>query len=654
MAIYREDIISIELESGSVNRSFLNHSIGKGDMKANRFGVSIVRNGENVALSGCACEGFFIAPDGENILIFGSAYTGISGNKAWVDLPQACYNEEGQFTLAIKVIGGGITGTMRIIDGVVNNTGVDDPVAPTETVPTYQEILALYNEMVENVGDITSLYTALKAQPIQSEQDIVLHGDISFPNDNTVILPDGVEHTDASWKTSGFYSVTGDTRIVGTGNASDPFFATFYTSEQGWISGGDHAANTAFAVPSTAAYVKISAPKIYTRFDICQRVSESYDIDYMGVMVQDVDFIAVRTVDLNTLDKNTITFINVQTTLQNGPSGFNDYKDGSTWAIHTLYAKLVNDVDYKIQWISNIPEDPNKRRAVRYYTNGSWGTWYILAGASSSVGNEYHVGSGQEYTTLKAGIQAAYNDRNAVVYVHPGTYDLISEFASEIASGSGTTIVGNALGKGMRIVFMDGTKVTALFNSSDYDSTKWEWIYNYFNPFYAGDGDYTLENLTIEAKDCRYCVHDEMGGIGDAIHKYINCKMKYKNTHSTVKYVQCIGGGLGLHGTIVIDGGFYQSDTDYGYPGMTSEESQQPISFHNGAASGCESSISIKDVYLADKGYFRFGYYGASTKISKIMICGCSTGEETVKRAEDATAQVDNFEVIEWNGIIRS
>ena len=56
---------------------------------------------------------------------------------------------EGQFSLAIKVIDGGVTGTMRIIDGVVNNTGYDGAVAPTESVPTYQEILAVYDEMLE-------------------------------------------------------------------------------------------------------------------------------------------------------------------------------------------------------------------------------------------------------------------------------------------------------------------------------------------------------------------------------------------------------------------------------------------------------------------------------------------------------------------------
>lgn len=153
MAHYNEDIVKVELTTGTIFRSFLSHAIGSGDNLANRYGVEVLRNGETVELSGASCQGFFIAPDGQHILISGSSYAHVSGNRAYVDLPQACYNVEGQFTLAIKVIGGGITGTLRIVDGVVCNTGYDGAVAPTGSVPTYQEILALYDEMLAATAD---------------------------------------------------------------------------------------------------------------------------------------------------------------------------------------------------------------------------------------------------------------------------------------------------------------------------------------------------------------------------------------------------------------------------------------------------------------------------------------------------------------------
>ena len=152
MALYREDIVDIDLIGGSLHRSFLNRAIGKGDDMENRFGVRLFRGEEAVNIGNGSVQGYFIAPDGSHIAITGSSYTGKSGNVGWVQLPQACYNYEGQFTLAIKVVDTSVTGTMRIVDGVINNTGVDGAVAPVESVPTYQEVLSLF-EAAADVSD---------------------------------------------------------------------------------------------------------------------------------------------------------------------------------------------------------------------------------------------------------------------------------------------------------------------------------------------------------------------------------------------------------------------------------------------------------------------------------------------------------------------
>ena len=146
MAIYHEDIASIDLESGNISRSFLNRSIGSGDSAANRFGVRVFRGKEPVDLSGCSCYGYFRNSNGDNIALTSNGT--VDGNVAYVTLPQACYNYEGQFCLAIKLIGGGVTGTMRIVDGMVDNTHTGSAVAPTSTVPTYSEILSQYDAMV--------------------------------------------------------------------------------------------------------------------------------------------------------------------------------------------------------------------------------------------------------------------------------------------------------------------------------------------------------------------------------------------------------------------------------------------------------------------------------------------------------------------------
>lgn len=146
MAIYKSDIVDVNLESGIIHRSFLLHAIGHKDDDADRFGVRVFRNGEAVNLSGVACQAIFMAPDGSNIAL--TSYGTVSGNTAYVTLPQACYNVEGQFCLAIKLVGGGVTSTVRIVDGIVDRTGATGTVAPTGSVPTYQEIIAQYEDMV--------------------------------------------------------------------------------------------------------------------------------------------------------------------------------------------------------------------------------------------------------------------------------------------------------------------------------------------------------------------------------------------------------------------------------------------------------------------------------------------------------------------------
>lgn len=182
MSLYQEDITDIDLERGGFHRSFLNHSIGKDDIKANRFGVRLYRGGEPVSLVQATCEGFFLSPAGEHIVISGQ-YAQTSGNVAYVDLPQACYNYEGQFCLAIKVIGGGITGTVRMVDGQIVNTFTDGAVAPVESVPTYQEVLAVYDQMLEAKAgavryDIAQELT--KAQKARARGNIDAGQDLGF------------------------------------------------------------------------------------------------------------------------------------------------------------------------------------------------------------------------------------------------------------------------------------------------------------------------------------------------------------------------------------------------------------------------------------------------------------------------------------------
>lgn len=118
MAFYKSDIVDVNLESGSIFRSFLPYRLGKDDAGANRFGVRVFRNGVAESLSGSSCKAVFTNAEGTKIAL-DSAGT-VSGNEAYVTLPDSCYEVPGRFTLAIRLEGGSVKDTVRIVDGTVS------------------------------------------------------------------------------------------------------------------------------------------------------------------------------------------------------------------------------------------------------------------------------------------------------------------------------------------------------------------------------------------------------------------------------------------------------------------------------------------------------------------------------------------------------
>ena len=139
MAIYRNDIADIDLETGTVHRSFLNKALGEGDISGNRFGVRVLRNGQTVDLTGVSVSGYFVRANGTSVALSGSR----SGNTCWVTLPEACYAVEGNFELSIKLSVGGVTVTARIVDGTIVNTALGDLVDPGSVIPDLASWTAL-------------------------------------------------------------------------------------------------------------------------------------------------------------------------------------------------------------------------------------------------------------------------------------------------------------------------------------------------------------------------------------------------------------------------------------------------------------------------------------------------------------------------------
>ena len=200
MAVYKRDMVDINLETGNIHRSFLSHAIGMKDQLADHFGIRVYRNGEPVNLTGVSVQGVFMPPQGDPIAITSGNI--VSGNEAEVVLPQACYNYDGPFTLAIKLVDStnSVTGTIRIVDGMVNNTHASGTVAPTSAVPSYQEVLAAYEQAVAVIGYSVRFD---QSQALTDAQKETARDNIGAPSVATVVRFDqDQELTDAQKETA--------------------------------------------------------------------------------------------------------------------------------------------------------------------------------------------------------------------------------------------------------------------------------------------------------------------------------------------------------------------------------------------------------------------------------------------------------------------
>lgn len=260
MALYHEDIVNIELNNGQIFRSFMSHTIGSGDNMANRFGVRAFRNGEPENIGG-NCFGLFIRADGTTVLIENGE---VSGNEAYVTLPEACYAVEGQFSMAIKCQGGGVTGTLRIVDGVVSRTSTSTAVDPGEIIPSISALIEAIDAAVASIPpDYSDLVETVEFGGLV--QNMIDQSANRF--DATNSLPgywnNNGYNQSTSWRASADYIPVYSNGEVYV-NANYNGYLTFYTGDKefitstGWTINQTAGARAAVAVPANAVFCNAS------------------------------------------------------------------------------------------------------------------------------------------------------------------------------------------------------------------------------------------------------------------------------------------------------------------------------------------------------------------------------------------------------------
>lgn len=254
-----------------------------------------------------------------------------------------------------------------------------------------------------------------------------------------------------------------------------------------------------------------------------------------------------------------------------------------------------------------------------------WGVWYYYGIHGLTI----KVPVAQKEMTLTQALAQAHFWGNVRVELEPGDY-VISNFEG----------LGHLLGKNMHIVGTSGTRIIAINAGSS----------QYYSVFYAGAGDFILENIEIRGKNIRYCVHDDPSSENAAVpayHIYRNCRFYIDNTENSFwPNEQCIGGGMGMNSTILVDSCVFES---------AAPDQNGLLSYHNNAKAGAKGRIYIRDsVFLGNNGTFRVSWYGASTEITDVYASGNSLGKAPIVSAETADAQNVNVALTEWNDIYRT
>ena len=233
------------------------------------------------------------------------------------------------------------------------------------------------------------------------------------------------------------------------------------------------------------------------------------------------------------------------------------------------------------------------------------------------------IGLNGDFKTIKDGFKYAFeNDLTAII--EPGVYDLVSEGISGIGYIAPKEVYGYG--------------VTLLCNLEEEN-----WLLSPINISPNSKGS-KIYGLTIICSNCRYCIHDDMGGqlIETHIPFYHNVYKDLLLIHNSVissvlKAPQCIGGGFGDYGYIEIDNCIFDSKiyADVSYHSK-SWNPQTPQT--NDCVLICKDSVF--------KSTFSISAIGDDTSyMNKVYISNCLM--KSLPDVRDRT----NIKFISWNNV---
>lgn len=347
--LYRSEICNVDIEKPLV-RSYVGIVMATGDCLANRFGAVLRRNNDPVDVTGAAVNGYFIRPNGDTVVCQGVA----AGDTVYVDLPAACYTQNGNFSLAIKVSSTDVTQTVRVVDGYIRQTQTDTIVDPGTVLTSIEDLfvrIAEAENQVQTVLDsIPEDYAALTAEVDQlstetglkreSGTELTLLYDYmnSFAADNITQNADGKVYA----STGKLTSTTGSTSYSMPVSAGDVYLLTGRLSSYYITLFSGDVVHTAYNIAAIGAEIMASGQGEYRESNKAftnWRLTIPDGVDSIGVTV------ATYASYVATLYKEEvgIEYINVADVKEKAEAAY----DHTVMPVSTMPTYLQNALAYK-------------------------------------------------------------------------------------------------------------------------------------------------------------------------------------------------------------------------------------------------------------------------------------------------------------------
>ena len=283
--------------------------------------------------------------------------------------------------------------------------------------------------------------------------------------------------------------------------------------------------------------------------------------------------------------------------------------------------------------------EPNFEAYYKFKLSQYYATLKDIKDISAIDVKEYHVGENGDYTKFIECLKDLKdNTDNKVIYVDGGTYDIFSEIGGK--SFCDTIPEGETDWKKYSVFIPPNTSVVGVgdvffnFNPSIDEIGNGLKLLSPINI----QGTCHLENITINASNCRYCIHDDTEG--DT--KYIGAKKTYKNVH-------CSKSGSGLSQAYACG---FDDLMVFSFDNCIFESTLDAFSMHNRATNDSTKSsrVTINNcAFIAKDGdntrySIRFGNVNWREEQIKVFISN-SYMNNTVKIANETDYGVQNFDV---------